>query len=637
MDEKDANTQVKSVPLHARVAAVTKAISDRSRATRQAYLDRLDAQWQANAGDNPRRHLSCGNLAHGLAACNVGDKKALRDTLAPSIAIVSAYNDILSAHQPYEKYPDLIRQAAQQAGAVAQFAGGVPAMCDGVTQGQPGMELSLMSRDVIAMATAVALSHQLFDGALYLGICDKIVPGLLMGALTFAHIPCLFIPAGPMPSGLPNKEKIAVRQAYAEGKADEKALLAAEMGSYHSPGTCTFYGTANTNQVVVEALGLQLCGSSFVVAGSLLRMRVTQYATEQLVKAVKEKKPLHSIGRVVDEKALVNSVVALLATGGSTNLTIHLLAIARAAGFVLTWQDIADLAECVPLLAKIYPNGSEDVNAFHQAGGSAFLFTQLLAAGLMHGDAINALGVPFAEAVAHPQLVMSKAEANESDGEKSSVIWQKPEQDSLNEGVVRTHDNPFQPQGGIKLVTGNLGRGIAKISAVAEEHRVLTASAEVFTDQHDVIDAFKKGLLDRDCVVVLKQQGPRANGMPELHKLMPSLGVLQDRGFKVALVTDGRLSGASGKVPCVIHLVPEAIQAGAIAKIESGDLIQIDLNQGVMNDLHENFEHREAVKVDLPPAFGVGRELFVNSQRQLSAADKGASFLFAEDESDDIG
>ena len=523
--------------MHSVIAEVTRQIVARSNASRSAYLRKIDA---ALGKGRQRERLACGNLAHALAACSHEDKDTLASSTRVNIGIVTAYNDMLSAHQPYRDYPELLKNEIHRAGAVAQVAGGVPAMCDGVTQGQDGMELSLWSRDVIALSTAVALSHAMFDGMLLLGICDKIVPGLLMGALSFGHLPALFVPAGPMPSGISNKEKQQVRQRYAEGKASRADLLQSELKSYHSPGTCTFYGTANSNQLLMELMGLQLPGSSFINPGTPLRTALTKAAARQIVHLATHNDDSRPLGHVVDEKAIVNAMVGLMATGGSTNHTIHLVAMARAAGILINWDDFAALSKATPLIARIYPNGEADVNQFQHAGGTAVLTRHLLDAGLVHADVLtSSMSKGLQQYQQQPVL----------HGE--NVQWQEGAVSSGDLTVLRDCQQPFAASGGIHLMAGNLGRGIIKVSAVKPEHQHVEAEAIVFDEQEQVLEAFKAGALDRDFIAVLRYQGPRANGMPELHQLLPTLGVLQDRGFRVALVTDGRLSGASGKVPAV--------------------------------------------------------------------------------------
>ncbi|HHW2742938.1 phosphogluconate dehydratase [Pseudomonas aeruginosa] len=597
--------------MHPRVLEVTRRIQARSAATRQRYLEMV----RATASKGPHRGtLPCGNLAHGVAACGESDKQTLRLMNQANVAIVSAYNDMLSAHQPFERFPGLIKQALHEIGSVGQFAGGVPAMCDGVTQGEPGMELSLASRDVIAMSTAIALSHNMFDAALCLGVCDKIVPGLLIGSLRFGHLPTVFVPAGPMPTGISNKEKAAVRQLFAEGKATREELLASEMASYHAPGTCTFYGTANTNQLLVEVMGLHLPGASFVNPNTPLRDELTREAARQASRLTPENGNYVPMAEIVDEKAIVNSVVALLATGGSTNHTLHLLAIAQAAGIQLTWQDMSELSHVVPTLARIYPNGQADINHFQAAGGMSFLIRQLLDGGLLHEDV---------QTVAGPGLRRYTREPFLEDGR---LVWREGPERSLDEAILRPLDKPFSAEGGLRLMEGNLGRGVMKVSAVAPEHQVVEAPVRIFHDQASLAAAFKAGELERDLVAVVRFQGPRANGMPELHKLTPFLGVLQDRGFKVALVTDGRMSGASGKVPAAIHVSPEAIAGGPLARLRDGDRVRVD---GVNGELRVLVDDAEWQARSLEPApqdgnLGCGRELFAFMRNAMSSAEEGA-------------
>ncbi|EIU6916276.1 phosphogluconate dehydratase [Pseudomonas aeruginosa] len=597
--------------MHPRVLEVTRRIQARSAATRQRYLEMV----RAAASKGPHRGtLPCGNLAHGVAACGESDKQTLRLMNQANVAIVSAYNDMLSAHQPFERFPGLIKQALHEIGSVGQFAGGVPAMCDGVTQGEPGMELSLASRDVIAMSTAIALSHNMFDAALCLGVCDKIVPGLLIGSLRFGHLPTVFVPAGPMPTGISNKEKAAVRQLFAEGKATREELLASEMASYHAPGTCTFYGTANTNQLLVEVMGLHLPGASFVNPNTPLRDELTREAARQASRLTPENGNYVPMAEIVDEKAIVNSVVALLATGGSTNHTLHLLAIAQAAGIQLTWQDMSELSHVVPTLARIYPNGQADINHFQAAGGMSFLIRQLLDGGLLHEDV---------QTVAGPGLRRYTREPFLEDGR---LVWREGPERSLDEAILRPLDKPFSAEGGLRLMEGNLGRGVMKVSAVAPEHQVVEAPVRIFHDQASLAAAFKAGELECDLVAVVRFQGPRANGMPELHKLTPFLGVLQDRGFKVALVTDGRMSGASGKVPAAIHVSPEAIAGGPLARLRDGDRVRVD---GVNGELRVLVDDAEWQARSLEPApqdgnLGCGRELFAFMRNAMSSAEEGA-------------
>lgn len=606
--------------MNSQIQDVTDRIIERSQATRAAYLAKIE---RARKEGPHRGALSCGNLAHGFAACNAADKSDLRSMTKANVAIVSSYNDMLSAHQPYESYPAIIKQAVNEVGSVAQFAGGVPAMCDGVTQGNPGMDLSLMSRDVIAMSAAVALSHNMFDSAMMLGICDKIVPGLLLGGLSFGHLPTVFVPAGPMPSGLPNKEKARVRQAYAEGKVGREELLEAESQSYHSAGTCTFYGTANSNQLVVEMMGLHLPGSSFVNPGTPLRDALTKAAAVQATRLTDLGDNYTPIGHVVDAKAIVNGLVALLATGGSTNHTMHLIAVARAAGYIVNWDDFSDLSNATPLLTRIYPNGHADINHFTAAGGMALLFKELLDNGLLHNDVKTICGVGLDHYTKEPVLV---------DGE---LEWRDGPTESLDKEVVASVATPFKPDGGLSVLGGNLGRAVMKTSALREPHCHIKAPAVVFEDQFELDAAFKAGDLDRDCIVVVRFQGPAAIGMPELHRLTPPLGVLQDRGYKVALVTDGRMSGASGKVPAAIHVTPEAYKGGLIAKVQNGDMIEINTQTGELKLLVEESEldQRQAARTDIAlHQVGMGREMFGGMRSTLTGAEEGACSLFVEQE-----
>ncbi len=598
------------------VEEVTQRIIDRSADLRADYL----AQIAEDHNNRPERgKLSCGNLAHGFAACDAGDKSSLRMMESGNMAIVTAYNDMLSAHQPYAEYPEIIKRAMRDIGCTAQVAGGVPAMCDGVTQGQDGMELSLLSRDIIAQCTAISLSHQMFDGVLALGICDKIVPGLLIGVLSFGYLPAIFIPAGPMESGLKNKEKQRIRQLFAEGKIGREELLQAESDSYHSAGTCTFYGTANSNQVLLEALGLQLPGSSFVNPSDPMRQRLTVEACHQLTRVTALGSDYRPVGEIVDERSIVNATVSLLASGGSTNHTMHLVAIARAAGIIVNWDDIAELSAVVPLLAKVYPNGEADVNHFHAAGGTSCMFRQLLDAGFMHGDAKTVWGENFSSFT------------QESFIEDDKIVWRESPEQPLDLEVLTTTVQPFSKEGGIRLLAGNIGRGVIKVSAVAPEHQVVEAPAIVLDDQDKLEGMFKAGLLNKDCVVVVRYQGPKALGMPELHKLTPFLGILQDKGYKVALVTDGRMSGASGKVPAAIHLVPEAVDGGLLAKLQNGDLIRVDAVSGQIECLEDMnvVNSREAAPNPKGNQRGCGRELFAVNRDNISNAEQGASYLFA--------
>ena len=602
--------------LNARVGEITARIAERSRDSRQRYLDRLDA---AASAAPPRRKLCCANFAHGFAACDDGDKAALRDGGGPNLAIVTAYNDMLSAHQPFERFPNLVKNAARAVGATAQVAGGVPAMCDGVTQGEAGMELSLFSRDVIALSTAVALSHQMLDAAVYLGVCDKIVPGLLIGALSFGHLPAVFLPAWPMTSGLSNDDKSKIRQLFAEGKATRAELLEAESQAYHGPGTCTFYGTANTNQMLMEIMGLHLPGASFVNPNTPLRDALTEVGAKRALELTAAGNAFTPIGHVIDERAIVNGVVGLHATGGSTNLTIHLIAMAAAAGIALNWDDFADLAEVTPLRARVYPNGKADVNHFQAAGGMPVLIRALMGEGLLHKDARTVWGDCLSDYVVEPAL-----------GEDGALIWRQAAEKSHDEAVLRSGETPFQPTGGLRVLEGPLGRAVMKTSAVTAERCVIEAPARVFHGQEELQAAFRAGELFRDFVAVVRFQGPSANGMPELHKLMPPLGIIQDRGHKVALVTDGRLSGASGKVPAAIHVTPEAANGGAIGKIRDGDIIRVDAVNGRLEALVDAAEWaaREIVSIDLSAShFGVGRELFGAFRASVARADQGASIF----------
>jgi phosphogluconate dehydratase len=597
--------------LDPRIAAVTDRIIERSRESRRRYRDFLDRETETGL---KRGGLSCSNLAHGFAAAE-GDAAAIRAGGRPNLGIVTAYNDMLSAHQPYGRYPEMLKLFAREAGATAQVAGGTPAMCDGVTQGQVSMELSLLSRDTIALSAAVALSHAMFEGVLYLGICDKIVPGLLMAALRFGHLPSIFVPSGPMPSGLPNREKARIRQLAAEGKASQADLLEAEAQSYHAPGTCTFYGTANSNQMLMEVMGLHVPGAAFVNPGTKLRQQLTRAAVHRLAGVAGD--PAAAIGRVIDERSIVNAIVGLLATGGSTNHAIHLPAIARAAGIRIDWDDMDRLSAAVPLVAHVYPAGEADVNHFHAAGGMAFTIRTLLDAGLIHGDIATVWGTGLQAYASEPVLV------------GDTLAWTDAPASSRDPAILRPATDPFRTDGGLRLVQGNLGRGTFKTSAVAEERWTIEAPARVFLTQQAVNDAFKAGELDRDVAVVVPFQGPRANGMPELHKLMPPLGVLQDRGHRVMLLTDGRLSGASGKVPGAIHLSPEAAIGGPIARVRDGDRIRLCALTGRIDCLAEGFDARPPL--DPPPqaAEGTGRELFALMRMASDGAEAGASAMLS--------
>jgi phosphogluconate dehydratase len=601
--------------LHPTVEAVTNRIIERSKPGRTAYLDLIARAREAGVN---RDVLSCGNLAHGFAASG-DDKAAIRGGKAMNIGVVTAYNDMLSAHQPYGRYPEQIKLWAREKGATAQVAGGVPAMCDGVTQGQLSMELSLFSRDNIAMAAAVGLSHGMFEGALMLGLCDKIVPGLLIGGLRFGHLPMILIPAGPMPSGLANKEKQRIRQLFAEGKVGREELLEAEAASYHGAGTCTFYGTANSNQMMMEMMGLHMPGSSFCNPGTKLRQELTRAATHRITEIGWDGDDYRPFGQCIDEKAIVNAVVGLLATGGSTNHVLHIPAIARAAGIAIDWQDMDELSSVVPLIARVYPNGAGDVNYFAAAGGMPFVIRELVEAGLAHDDILTVYGGGLIAGAQEPRM----------DGD--ALVWDPAPAKSGDETILRGVADPFRADGGMRLVTGNLGRGTFKTSSVDESRWTIEAPCRVFSDQNDALTAFKAGELERDVVVVVRWQGPAANGMPELHKLTPPLGVLQDKGFKVALVTDGRMSGASGKVPAAIHISPEAAKGGPLAKLRDGDVVRLCANKGSLDVLVDaaEWDARESAK---QPAFkpGTGRELFAIMRHFADEAEKGGSAMLAE-------
>ncbi len=606
--------------MHPIIEKVTQQVIDRSRPTRAAYLKHIDSIAKT---DPIRTTMACGNFAHGFAACSPAEKLDMTTTRKPNIGIITSYNDMLSAHEPYKDAPDVIKAAIREAGGIAQVAGGVPAMCDGITQGQPGMEMSLFSRDLIAMATAIGLSHNMFDGAMYLGVCDKIVPGLLIGALSFGHLPAIFVPAGPMPSGITNKEKARARQAFAIGQISREELLEAESKSYHSPGTCTFYGTANSNQMMMEMMGLHLPGSSFVNPYTPLRDALTKAAARQVLKFTALGNDYRPVGYMICEKAIINAVIGLLATGGSTNHTMHLIAIARAAGIVLNWDDFDNLSKAIPLLAKIYPNGPADVNHFQAAGGMGFLIAELLRNGLLHADILG---------VADQRGMQNYAQEPKLLDEQ--LVWEPTPEKSLDPEVISSVDKPFATGGGLHVMRGNLGRGVSKLSAVSDDHQIVKAPAVVFDDQEDMLAAFKRGELEKDFIAVIRFQGPRANGMPELHKLTPPLGVLQDRGFKVALVTDGRMSGASGKVPSVIHMCPECEMGGPLAKVLDGDIISINLQTGDVNVLVDADEF--AARQALPSRannhhYGLGREMFGGFRLGASSAETGASNLFLVD------
>ena len=596
--------------MNQRIIEITNRIIERSKVTRAEYLADMKA---ANEEGVTRKNLHCGNLAHAFAGCSSHEKSELAENETPNLGIITAYNDMLSAHKTFEHYPDKIRAFAIKHQAVAQVAGGVPAMCDGVTQGQVGMELSLFSRDVIALSTVVGLTHNMFDAGLYLGICDKIVPGLMMGALRFGHLPAVFVPGGPMPSGISNDEKARIRQEYAEGKIGRAELLKGESDSYHSPGTCTFYGTANSNQMLMEIMGLQLPGSSFVNPGTELR----ELLTEEAVKVARNnslKGFEYSLANQFDEKTVVNGIIGLLATGGSTNHTIHLIAIARAAGIIINWEDMSDLSDVVPLLTRMYPNGAADVNHFHASGGMSFVIRTLLENGILHEDVRTILGQGLKAYTKEPKI------------KNHELVWEEGATESLNTSIIRSVNEPFSADGGIKILIGNIGRSVIKTAAVALENRIVEAPAIVFDEQIDLINAFKRGELEKDFIAVLPFQGPKQNGMPELHQLTPTLSILQKRGFNVALVTDGRMSGASGKVPAAIHVVPEAKDGGAIAKIQTGDLIRLDATTGTLTCLTPEMEIRIARTKNVRTQ-GYGRELFNNLRHQVTSSEEGASFI----------
>ena len=599
------------IRLHPRIDEVTRRIVEKSRPTRQAYLDRIEAARRADPG---RARMGCANLAHAFAAMPLGDKLSLRGT-APNIGIVTAYNDMLSAHQPFKNFPDIIKDAAREAGGTAQVAGGVPAMCDGVTQGRPGMELSLFSRDVIALATAIALTHDAFDAALMLGTCDKIVPGLVIGALAFGHLPILFSGAGPMPSGLPNKEKAKVREQFALGQVTRAQLLEAEAASYHAAGTCTFYGTANSNQMLMEVMGVHLPGTAFIHPDTPLREAMTRAITARAVELGRARE--RPFAHVIDERAFVNAIVGLMATGGSTNHALHIPAMAAAAGILIDWNDFNDISAVTPLLTRIYPNGSADVNMFHAAGGMAFLIRELLSVGLLHADTLTNAGSGLGAYTSEPWL------------DADRLAWRPAPETSLDETILRPVSNPFEPEGGLRLLTGSLGRAVIKISSVPADRRRIEAPAAVFNSQEEMQAAFKRGELDRDVVAVVRFQGPRSNGMPELHRLTPPLSVLQNKGFRVALVTDGRMSGASGAVPAAIHVTPGAEQMGPLARIETGDIIVVDAETG-------RLEHkvdpqilmlRQPAKATEIAEPGFGLELFAPFRALVGDAEKGGSIF----------
>ncbi len=598
--------------IHPEIQKVTDRIVQRSKSSRAQYLSQMKAQFDQEFS---RAHLHCGNLAHAFAGCGPSEKSALSANIVPNLGIVTAYNDMLSAHKTFEYYPDELRKHASKYNSVAQVAGGVPAMCDGVTQGQTGMELSLFSRDVIALSTAVALSHNMFDAVLNLGICDKIVPGLLIGSLKFGHLPVAFVPGGPMETGISNDEKAAIRRDFAEGKIGREELLKGESDSYHSPGTCTFYGTANSNQMLMEIMGLQLPGSSFVNPNTELRRLLNEEVVKIMSEVSRDRKFDVTLANLMDEKVITNGLIGLMATGGSTNHTIHLIAIAKAAGIIINWDDFSDLSKVVPLLTKIYPNGAADVNHFHAAGGMGFVIRTLLENGLLHEDVNTILGPGLSKYKQEPKIINHKIE------------WHEGAKATLNSAILRDAKDPFSPEGGLRLLKGNIGRAVIKTSAVEEKNYIIEAPAIVFEEQEDIIRAFKNEELNKDFVAVVPFQGPKQNGMPELHQLTPTLTILQKRGFKIALVTDGRMSGASGKVPAAIHVVPEAHDGGLIGKIQTGDLIRVDAINGTLECLSDSVEKRPSRFKENSDTFGNGRELFANMRKMVCESEEGASFL----------
>jgi phosphogluconate dehydratase len=598
--------------LNNKIKHITKRIILRSQKTRVLYLSQMLSQFDKGFS---RSHLSCGNVVHAAAGCGTKDKSALGKNIVPNIAIITAYNDMLSAHKTYEHYPEILRKYSLKYNAVAQVAGAVPAMCDGVTQGQPGMEMSLFSRDVISLSTVLGLSHNMFDGVLCLGICDKIVPGLLIGGLKFGHLPTAFVPGGPMETGISNEEKSKIRQDFAEGKIDREALLKGESDSYHSPGTCTFYGTANSNQMLMEIMGLQLPGSSFVNPGTELREILNEEVVKVIAQTAINKSFDKTLCNIVSEKTIVNAIIGLLATGGSTNHTIHLIAIAKAAGIIINWDDFSDLSDIIPLLTRVYPNGAADVNHFHAAGGMGFLIYTLLENGLLHNDVNTILGFGLDKYTKEPKIKENK------------LVWEKGPKKSLNESIIRKVSNPFQLKSGLRMMSGNIGRAVMKISAIDSNNMIIKAEAIVFEEQEDLIKAFKNNKLDKDFIAVLPFQGPKQNGMPELHQLTTTLTILQRRGFKVGLITDGRMSGASGKIPAAIHVVPEARDGGLISKIQSGDIILMNAITGELKCMNQNVNNRAIRTKDNSNVFGLGRELFFNMRAQVSSSEEGASFL----------
>ena len=595
-----------------KIEQITKRIILRSQKTRELYLSQMLSQFDKGFS---RSHLSCGNIVHAAAGCGTKDKAALGGGIVPNIAIITAYNDMLSAHKTYEHYPEILRKYSLKYNAVAQVAGAVPAMCDGVTQGQPGMEMSLFSRDVISLSTVLGLSHNMYDGVLCLGICDKIVPGLLIGGLKFGHLPTAFVPGGPMETGISNEEKSKIRQDFAEGKIDREALLKGESDSYHSPGTCTFYGTANSNQMLMEIMGLQLPGSSFVNPGTQLRDILNEEVVKVIAQTSINKSFDKTLCNIVSEKTIVNAIIGLLATGGSTNHTIHLIAIAKAAGIIINWDDFSELSDLIPLLTRVYPNGAADVNHFHAAGGMGFLIYTLLENGLLHNDVNTILGFGLDKYTKEPKIKENK------------LVWAEGPKKSLNNSIIRKVSNPFQLKSGLRMMSGNIGRAVMKISAIDSKQMIIQAEAIVFDEQDDLIKAFKNNELDKDFIAVLPFQGPKQNGMPELHQLTPTLTILQRRGFKVGLITDGRMSGASGKIPAAIHVVPEARDGGLISKIQTGDIILMNAITGELECMEQHVNNR-AIKIkDNSNVFGLGRELFFNMRTQVSSSEEGASFL----------
>lgn len=593
------------------IQEVTERVIERSKTSRKQYLDNISSAFDKGI---KRGHLSCGNLAHSFAGCNSSEKEKLKDNETPNIGIITAYNDMLSAHKPYEHYPQLIRDTSKKYGCVAQVASGVPAMCDGVTQGQKGMELSLYSRDVIALSSAVGLSHNVFDGSIFLGICDKIVPGLMMSALKFGHLPTVFLPGGPMPSGISNEEKARIRQDFAEGKIGREELLKGESDSYHSPGTCTFYGTANSNQMLMEIMGMQLPGSSFVNPNTKMRDKLNDYAIKILSENIRSGELTATPSQIISEKSIVNGIIGLLATGGSTNLTIHLIAIAKSAGIIINWDDFSDLSKVIPSITKVYPNGAADVNHFHAAGGMSFVIHTLLENGLLHEDVNTILGSGLEKYTQEPKI------------QNDEIVYVEGAKESLNDKILRPATNPFSPTGGIQVMDGNLGRSVVKVSAVKVENRVIEAPAIVFNEQDDLITAFKADELNKDFIAVFPFQGPKQNGMPELHKLTPTLTILQKRGLNVGLITDGRMSGASGKIASAIHLTPEASEGGPISKIKTGDMIQLNCNTGELNIIDVNLTDRTSNTKD-KTTFGLGTELFGTIREQITSSEEGASFI----------